>query len=128
IDAYAGSDVFFFASVTETQGLVTLEAMAAGLPVAAVDAPGTRDMVRHGREGLLAERSAASLARQALAVLENEPLRQQLSRGALARAAQFGARRQAEAMLAAYEAVLTPGSVPRTRGPHPVDWKQEYSS
>jgi len=36
------ADVFSFASVTETQGLVTIEAMAAGLPVVAVDGSGTR--------------------------------------------------------------------------------------
>ncbi len=38
-DAYAAMDVFAFASQTETQGMVLTEAMAAGLPVVAVDAP-----------------------------------------------------------------------------------------
>ena len=37
--------MFAFASLTETQGLATLEALATGLPVAAVDASGTRDIV-----------------------------------------------------------------------------------
>ena len=41
-------DIFCFASTTETQGLVTMEALAAGLPVVAVDATGTRDAVVNG--------------------------------------------------------------------------------
>ncbi len=49
------ADLFCFASVTETQGLVTLEALAAGLPVVAVDANGTRDVVAN-EPGRLADR------------------------------------------------------------------------
>lgn len=45
IDAYHALDVFSFASHTETQGLVLTEAMAAGVPVVAVDAPGVREVV-----------------------------------------------------------------------------------
>jgi glycosyltransferase involved in cell wall biosynthesis len=40
LDCYAAADLFAFASPTETQGLVVVEAMAAGLPVAAVRAGG----------------------------------------------------------------------------------------
>jgi len=47
------SDLFAFASLTETQGLVVSEALACGLPVAAVDGPGTRDAVRPGVDGML---------------------------------------------------------------------------
>ena len=51
-DAYASMDVFAFASKTETQGMVLAEAMAAGLPVVALDAPGSRDIVEEGHNGL----------------------------------------------------------------------------
>lgn len=44
-NAYAAMDVFVFASNTDTQGLVLAEAMAAGVPVVALDAPGARDCV-----------------------------------------------------------------------------------
>lgn len=43
--AYAGSDVFVFPSVTDTFGLVLLEALACGTPVAAFDVTGPRDVL-----------------------------------------------------------------------------------
>jgi len=46
---YAAADVFVFASRTETQGLVLLEAMAAGLPVVALAAMGTIDILGAAR-------------------------------------------------------------------------------
>lgn len=45
-DCYAAADAFAFASKTETQGLVLLEAMAAGLPVVALAEMGTRDILK----------------------------------------------------------------------------------
>ncbi|MBS4076008.1 glycosyltransferase family 1 protein [Ameyamaea chiangmaiensis] len=42
--AYAGSDVFVFPSRTDTFGLVILEALACGLPVASFNAPGPADI------------------------------------------------------------------------------------
>jgi glycosyltransferase involved in cell wall biosynthesis len=52
-DAYKAMDLFVFASMTETQGMVLVEAMAAGRPVIALDAPGSRDVVEDGRNGRL---------------------------------------------------------------------------
>ncbi len=45
VNAYHAMDVFVFASKTETQGMVITEAMAAGLPVIALDANGVREIV-----------------------------------------------------------------------------------
>jgi glycosyltransferase involved in cell wall biosynthesis len=44
-DCYAAANVFVFASRTETQGLVLLEAMATGVPVIALSAMGTADIL-----------------------------------------------------------------------------------
>ena len=53
IDAYHAMDAFAFASLTETQGLVLAEAMAAGVAVVAIDAPGAREIVQDGVNGRL---------------------------------------------------------------------------
>lgn len=50
---YASSDIFFFPSITETFGNVTLEAMASGLPSVTADATGSRSLVREGETGFL---------------------------------------------------------------------------
>ena len=55
-DLYANCDAFAFASLTETLGLVVLEAMASGLPVIAAPAGGVQDHVRDGVNGLTYER------------------------------------------------------------------------
>lgn len=51
-ELYASCDAFVFASVTETLGLVVLEAMASGLPVIAAPAGGVRDHLRDGYNGM----------------------------------------------------------------------------
>lgn len=50
---YHAADVFLFSSKTETQGIVLLEAMAAGIPVVALEASGVRDVVVDGSNGRL---------------------------------------------------------------------------
>jgi GalNAc-alpha-(1->4)-GalNAc-alpha-(1->3)-diNAcBac-PP-undecaprenol alpha-1,4-N-acetyl-D-galactosaminyltransferase len=52
-DALADADVLVLPSEAEGFGLVLIEAMAAGVPVVATDAPGIRDVVRHNITGLL---------------------------------------------------------------------------
>ena len=49
----AAADVFVFPSLTDTFGLVMLEAMACGVPVAAFPVTGPLDVVQHGKTGVL---------------------------------------------------------------------------
>lgn len=58
-DAYNAIDVFVFASKTETQGMVLVEAMASGKPVIALDASGVREVVADGRNGRLLDGDAS---------------------------------------------------------------------
>ena len=53
VEGYRAMDVFAFASESETQGIVITEAMAAGTPVVALDAPGVREVVKDRQNGRL---------------------------------------------------------------------------
>jgi glycosyltransferase involved in cell wall biosynthesis len=53
--AYAGADVFVFPSKTDTFGLVLLEALASGVPVAAYPVTGPRDVIGDAPVGVLGE-------------------------------------------------------------------------
>ncbi|MCM1090482.1 MAG: glycosyltransferase [Muribaculum sp.] len=59
---YAAADAFLFASKTETQGIVLLEAFAGATPVYAVDASGVRDLVKEGVNGRLFAEEAEEFA------------------------------------------------------------------
>ena len=62
-ECYASADVFVFPSRTDTFGMVLLEAMASGLPVAAFPVCGPQDVVRHSVTGVLShDLRAAALA------------------------------------------------------------------
>ncbi|HZD55489.1 MAG TPA: glycosyltransferase [Anaerolineales bacterium] len=100
------SDLFCFASLTETQGLVTVEAMAAGLPVVAVDATGTRDVVEDGIDGLLVPDDSQALARAINRVIEDEPLRRRLKAGAEKKARAYSIQSQAEELMSVYEKAI----------------------
>lgn len=55
VDWLSSADVLVFPSRTETFGLVVVEALACGVPVAAHDAMGPRDIITHGKDGYLSE-------------------------------------------------------------------------
>jgi glycosyltransferase involved in cell wall biosynthesis len=60
---YAAADIFVFPSLTDTFGLVILEALASGVPVAAYPVPGPRDIIREGVSGALDDDLAAAIQR-----------------------------------------------------------------
>ncbi len=114
-DALHAMDLFAFASTSETQGMVLTEAMAAGLPVVALDAPGAREVVRDRQNGRLLQEAtleAFTAALQWVAALSPEALHQ-LHDAALATANAFSMPRCAERALACY-ASLTAGAPPQS--------------
>ncbi|MEM6792834.1 MAG: glycosyltransferase [Acidobacteriota bacterium] len=82
MDCYRAADAFLFASRTETQGLVLLEAMALSLPVVSTAVMGTRDILEAGRGGLVAEDDEADFAEKVLRLLTQQEVRLKLRREA----------------------------------------------
>jgi glycosyltransferase involved in cell wall biosynthesis len=111
VDLYHAMDCFAFASQTETQGMVLTEALAAGVPVVAVDAPGVREVVRDGINGhLLAVESAADF-RAALARVRawSGERRERARRACIASADGFSIRRCAARAMEVYASLVSRG-------------------
>jgi glycosyltransferase involved in cell wall biosynthesis len=106
LDCYRAADLFVFASRTETQGLVLLEAMACGTPVVALAEMGTRDVLREGAGARIAPRDATGFAAIVVRLLHDAAERTTLAAAAPAYAAQWGARATAERMAAFYGGVV----------------------
>lgn len=100
-DLYASADAFVFASVTETQGLVLAEAMAAGTPVIAADAPQMREVLGEAGRLAAAEPQALALTMDAVPATP-DPAAAARSRRAAER---FGIDEQARRVAAIYESL-----------------------
>ena len=80
---YASSDAFVITSLTETLGLVVLEAMASGIPVIATPAGGIADHLRHEENGLaFPAGDVREMAHAMVRLAMNPGLRDRLARGA----------------------------------------------
>lgn len=80
---------FLFASKTEIQGIVILEAMAGGTPVCAVDATGVSDIVQDGVNGFLSPESVEIYTSKLISFLKGEADKRQLAQNAFATALQY---------------------------------------
>lgn len=81
---YGLADVFVTASVAELQSIVTMEAMASGLPIIAANAVALPELVHHGENGFLfPEGDAQALAAATVKILSDEPLRKQMAKKSL---------------------------------------------
>ena len=80
---YAAADIFVFSSLSETQGLVLLEAMAQGAPVVAIAELGTKSILVEGKGALIAPENELVFAEKVNALLSNKTLRNKLSKAAL---------------------------------------------
>ena len=106
--AYHAMDVFAFSSLSETQGMVLAEAMAAGTPVVALDAPGVREIVRDEYNGRLLRNADVTVFTEALLDFsELENWRQQAyKQAALSSAEMFSTEHSVNRALVSYEELI----------------------
>lgn len=74
---YKLAQVFTFPSKTETQGLVTVEAMLSGLPVVAIGELGTVDVMQGDHGGFMVKDNVDEFSERVVELLENSQLRKQ---------------------------------------------------
>jgi glycosyltransferase involved in cell wall biosynthesis len=109
-DYAAAADVFVFSSLTETQGLVLIEAMAAGTPVVAVEAPSSVDVLTEGG-GVLVPPQEEAFANAVLALLANRPRLRAIGEQATRAARRYTVPAARERLLSVYEEAIAAGPI-----------------
>jgi glycosyltransferase involved in cell wall biosynthesis len=110
---YCAADVFVFASKTETQGLVLLEAMALGVPVVALAAMGTRDVLKEGAGCRIAPDDVAGFARTLVPLLADRHAARTLGAAGRPYAAGWSETRMQHEIVRLYQSMASPD--PRKR-------------
>ncbi|MFW6164235.1 MAG: glycosyltransferase, partial [Planctomycetota bacterium] len=119
VDAYHAMDAFAFSSTSETQGMVLVEAMAAGCPVVALEARGAREVVRDGTNGRLVDSEDEESFAEALRWLIGLPRerRRELADAARTTATEFSTDRCVDRALTFYRESMAS----EARGPSTED-------
>jgi len=105
-DCYRAGDAFVFASRTETQGLVLIEAMAQGTPVVSTAVMGTRDIVGPQRGAVEVHEQADEFAITLALLLDDPDRRARMADEARAFAREWSARAMAEKMVETYRMAI----------------------
>lgn len=111
-EVLAAMTVYVQSSLSESFGMATAEASAAGLPVVATDAGGTREVVAPGISGLLVKAGSARAIADGVVSLLKDPdtARAMGAAGSLRSRERFSAERCVDAHIDVYEAALGGGS------------------
>ncbi|MTI81116.1 MAG: glycosyltransferase [Firmicutes bacterium] len=99
---YMVSDIFVFSSLSETQGMVLLEAMAGGDPVVAVRSSGIDDIIQDNYNGFKTKEEIDDLAQKVILLMENQYLLKEMSANAYGFSERFSLDKMAERVEKAY--------------------------
>jgi 1,2-diacylglycerol 3-alpha-glucosyltransferase len=102
---YRIADLFAIASVSETQGLVTVEALASGLPAIVKNDAASNDVINHGENGLIFKEDG-DFAGALTALLSRPQLAARLRATATAASARYGVEQFGKSVRDYYEWVL----------------------
>jgi glycosyltransferase involved in cell wall biosynthesis len=100
------SDILVFSSLTDTQGIVILEAMAAGCVPVACNVGGPTDIIRDRVDGRLTSPISSEFANRIIGLLHNRSLYETLRANALKKANRYSLVNQAEELEAIYDQVI----------------------
>ena len=106
-DIYRAADICAVPSTTESFGMVAVEAMACGTPVAATDVGGLSTTIRDGETGfLVAPRTAAAFAERLELLIADPARREQMGQAAASSVLRYAWPRVARAMADEYAALV----------------------
>lgn len=106
LDCYRAGDLFVFASRTETQGLVLLEAMAQGVPAVSTAHMGTIDVLGSGRGCAVVEEQEHLFAVEVVSLMNDSVARRRLGRDAQIYAATWSAHELAIRLVDLYREMI----------------------
>ncbi|WP_117148799.1 glycosyltransferase family 4 protein [Paraliobacillus zengyii] len=104
--AFASADALIFPSVTETLGLVILEAMATGLPIIAAKSGPTMEQITDGQTGFLFENENIDSLITAISKLDNEETYKQLRHNTRKEAEKFSWTEPSQQLVDFYDELL----------------------
>lgn len=105
-DYYQAADLFLFPSTSETQGIVVLEALAAGLPAVAVTSDAARDLLGDSQGGILTPEDPQAFAGSVVDLWSQPQKRQVMAEAGRRIAARYSPDTCAATMLSLYQELV----------------------
>lgn len=96
VSSYQAADLFVFASQTDTQGLVMLEAAACGLPIVAVKDAAFANILKNGSNGFTVSQDPKEFSQKITTILSNKKLYQKMSAASVQTASGFSSKNQGQ--------------------------------